>query len=409
MSKLYDFLNAIVSKLNGCVKTEAQTLTEAQKAQARKNIGAAEEGNTGGSPDAVLYTEQTLTEEQKKQARKNIGAVPAVVEGGGTLTWDGNTEGRYIAADTFVHISDVTPTMADLSNGWCFCGLEFSATQAVELEGAILAGSDIETFMIVPRDGMELDGMFVEKKGIYVMTMLPQAYPEIYITIPGYTGFGKEVIDTKYLPEHLQFGEKEVVVVDEQTFMPSADGVALECAQTPSLNTEVKIVFDGESYTYPVGEFFGEPCAGNLDIVFGEEGNGEPCFVMWTDGVCAVMTLDQTTSHTIEITGVVITKLPDKYCDTKVSYFVKTSASDHYIYKDLAFLQKVTRDELHEAFCSKIVTLDVRNEVSSVEFIGLVKPFYFTYSSDTEAAIVHAHKEDGTVAQYYTAEYTPTT
>lgn len=55
-----------------------QTLTEAQKAQARANIGAAGIGE-GGAVDAgaVLYTEQTLAESQKEQARKNIGAASA--------------------------------------------------------------------------------------------------------------------------------------------------------------------------------------------------------------------------------------------------------------------------------------------------------------------------------------------
>lgn len=46
----------------------AQTLTDAQKLQARTNIGA-----TGS--DAVLYTQQSLTNSQKTQARENIGAI----------------------------------------------------------------------------------------------------------------------------------------------------------------------------------------------------------------------------------------------------------------------------------------------------------------------------------------------
>lgn len=45
-----------------------QTLTNAQKTQARNNIGA-----TGS--DAVLYTQQSLTNSQKTQARENIGAI----------------------------------------------------------------------------------------------------------------------------------------------------------------------------------------------------------------------------------------------------------------------------------------------------------------------------------------------
>jgi len=44
----------------------SQTLTNAQKTQARKNIGAS-------SSSAVLYTVQTLTEDQKLQARTNLG------------------------------------------------------------------------------------------------------------------------------------------------------------------------------------------------------------------------------------------------------------------------------------------------------------------------------------------------
>lgn len=45
-----------------------QSLTTAQKQQARTNIGAS-------GPDAVLYSQQTLTSEQKEQARANIGAI----------------------------------------------------------------------------------------------------------------------------------------------------------------------------------------------------------------------------------------------------------------------------------------------------------------------------------------------
>lgn len=44
----------------------SQTLTDAQKTQARNNIGAS-------SSSAVLYTVQTLTEDQKLQARTNLG------------------------------------------------------------------------------------------------------------------------------------------------------------------------------------------------------------------------------------------------------------------------------------------------------------------------------------------------
>ena len=62
--------NNIGASSSSAVLYTAQSLTDAQKAQARNNIGA-------GSPtsDAVLYTAQTLTNAQKQQARNNIGAL----------------------------------------------------------------------------------------------------------------------------------------------------------------------------------------------------------------------------------------------------------------------------------------------------------------------------------------------
>ena len=84
------------------VKYTEQSLTTAQQAQARTNIGAA--ASTDIPIDAVKYTEQTLTDAQKTQARTNIGAgtssfsgrysdltdAPPLVKGTGT---GGNTVG----------------------------------------------------------------------------------------------------------------------------------------------------------------------------------------------------------------------------------------------------------------------------------------------------------------------------
>lgn len=62
------------------VKYTEQSLTSAQQAQARENIGAA--ASTDIPTDAVKYTAQTLTDAQKTQARENIGA--------GTSSFSGN-------------------------------------------------------------------------------------------------------------------------------------------------------------------------------------------------------------------------------------------------------------------------------------------------------------------------------
>ena len=50
------------------VKVNAQSLTDSQKSQARENIGAV------GSADAVSTSEQSFTDAQKMQVRNNIGA-----------------------------------------------------------------------------------------------------------------------------------------------------------------------------------------------------------------------------------------------------------------------------------------------------------------------------------------------
>ena len=68
----------------------AQTLTEAQKTQARTNIGA----GTSNVTDAVQYTAQTLTTAQKEQARANISA--------------GTTTTRVNASDGTITITDPT-------------------------------------------------------------------------------------------------------------------------------------------------------------------------------------------------------------------------------------------------------------------------------------------------------------
>ena len=74
------------------VKYTEQSLTTAQQAQARENIGAAASDDI--PTDAVKYTAQSLTAAQKSQARQNIGAsdgdyrfltnIPPLVKGSGT-------------------------------------------------------------------------------------------------------------------------------------------------------------------------------------------------------------------------------------------------------------------------------------------------------------------------------------
>ena len=72
--QISETLQQCLDATEGTVKySEAQSLTDAQKAQARSNIGASGGGDI--PTDVVKYTPQSLTDSQKTQARTNIGAV----------------------------------------------------------------------------------------------------------------------------------------------------------------------------------------------------------------------------------------------------------------------------------------------------------------------------------------------
>lgn len=75
-------IDALQTSLKNYVMVTEQTLTEAQKIQARANIGAGTSNvksysDLEGTPPAVQYQAQELTEEQKSIARDNIAALGA--------------------------------------------------------------------------------------------------------------------------------------------------------------------------------------------------------------------------------------------------------------------------------------------------------------------------------------------
>ena len=98
-----DELQAIATELTAAVGgavrfDEAQTLTDAQKAQARANIGAGE-GGGGTVTGAVRYdTAQTLTDAEKTQAQTNIGAADALMVAGEMAVDRSGASNAYIAA-----------------------------------------------------------------------------------------------------------------------------------------------------------------------------------------------------------------------------------------------------------------------------------------------------------------------
>ena len=110
IDELGEAIEGLSGTVDDAVLVTAQTLTDAQKTQARTNIGAV------ADDEAVLVAEQTLTAEQQAQARENIGAAgtsDAVMVTAQTLTAEQQAQARAnigagdTARVTVVHISNL--------------------------------------------------------------------------------------------------------------------------------------------------------------------------------------------------------------------------------------------------------------------------------------------------------------
>lgn len=183
------------------------------------------DGTTLNAPNGLYFSKEdvggiyvaslTTTEpvEQTKTVVKPIDTkfLPEPLQFGGeievpgdTLTWDGNTDGRYIVGNAFVKISDATPTMEDFANG---CIRETSVSGKMDIppdsiyasEGTLQVAG--EAVMIVPEANTSWLNLLFEEAGIYTIFAHPDRF--VSLTIPGYTGFPTKAIkpiDKKYLP-----------------------------------------------------------------------------------------------------------------------------------------------------------------------------------------------------------------
>ena len=128
------------------------------------------------------------------------------VVGFDTLTWDGNTEGRYrvtINNIPYYLVSEATPTATDMANGLKITDSHGSVMElpfedvAQVLDNGIIAS---ELFFVIPQDNCDFNGITFGKQGLYMMWGEGNNNVTA-ITINGYTGFTQEKIKKEYLPE----------------------------------------------------------------------------------------------------------------------------------------------------------------------------------------------------------------
>lgn len=132
--------------------------------------------------------------------------------GSDTLTWDGNTEGRYsfvYTGLTFVHVSNSTPAVSELQGAKVLVGYGVSESDYtipavnINILGDVIHIAGEPQMVVALTDNAKFYNKIIEKAGLYFSTTFGKT-PVTYatLTISGYDGFpADKPIDAKYLPE----------------------------------------------------------------------------------------------------------------------------------------------------------------------------------------------------------------
>ena len=129
-------------------------------------------GGDGGSPDAVLYTAQTLTDAQKKQARDNIDAAVAdfvvnvTQNSGGTLTLDKTftqireaaLEGKSVLMRVDVGEAYSYVPLMNVGAGYCAFAVSVGEEDSIALQTISVTSDNVVTLSISRAPAFYSDG-----------------------------------------------------------------------------------------------------------------------------------------------------------------------------------------------------------------------------------------------------------
>ena len=352
-------------------------------------------------------------------------------QGGDTLTWDGNTEGRvtFEMDLNFYKVSDIVLTKADVANG---CTIKYAQNS----QGALVEDIDGETAMsmfmvdglgvlgtlmmlIIPYDNYSLEGVTVPEKGIYfINTVIEGDFSAVHssLTIPGYTGFGQEKIAPSHLyqpdwnqndatqPDFIKnrpFGYAQGTIVEEQEAIATDDGYAMiACSAPPEIGSEIVVAYNGTEYRCTVLDFMesGMAAAGDIGLLIDSPETGEPFFVVFSSTNEAQMYLKDA-SAIIKITGTIIRKLDAKFVDAVKTYYTN---GDGYLYNNLSYTEKESAIKLMIAMSRTGAVVVGNGSTCQVLLAGQISGY---------ARAVIPDYENGTMGylELYTAEYVPPT
>lgn len=332
---------------------------------------------------------------------------PTETIGGDTLTWDGNTDGLVCVYDQFYKVSDIILTTDDVANG-IYTADSQGGEETVDfsniaiLDDGMVLGAAIATF----KDNAEIDGINFPEAGIYLMSAGPEFYVSS-LTIPGYTGFTKEVIKQEVLPEALQFGKTKIAtLIEKQSLVfEEVDGMAKTVVIVDHALTEgeyVDVVWDGVKYTCYVAIMDSLPCGGNLSVFGTLPDTGEPfAFALDGNGL-VIIPANGAGTYTVEATVCKVNKMDDVLYDVQNKFYL--SGFDNYIYSNMGSTTRATKADLAKAVAHHKQVIFYAMGLQTIPlFINTIGDYGFAvfmndYSADIGPKYITA----------YTAEYTTT-
>lgn len=387
---------------------------------------------------------------------------PVVMQGGDTLTWDGDTSGKVVAGDVFYKVSNATPAVSDFSEGATvgFADEEGEGSEAIAYDD-VSAASNSDGFIalgiiyIVPANNYDASNVGIPfvfpEKGTYF------ALGTTHFTIPGYTGFGQEKIAPSHLyqpdwnqndatqPDYVKnkpFGDMptggDTITFDMDTINADLEAGNFEnyvvvgealikvSDATPTLDdfqNGIRMLENGSqiSYSYEqiseiINEYGGELFIEVAYIAPSDNYTSQTFDITFPEKGVYVSRESYVTSITLPgYTGFPYTKkIDEKYMSNIVQemYYNDNDANDVYIYADSTLSVKVTKDEFNEAVKKGVIV------IVSPNFRTTLFPVcaswkgenntYYPYSR-IFAVVAEYPNWTPTYRMFYTAEYTPPT
>ena len=214
--------------------------------------------------------------------------------GGDTLKWDGNTNGLEGVMGILYRVHEATPTVKEGTVEINSSGTVTSTPFTVEDKNdgvQFLIANNVAIAVIVPTDGITVDGLKFNKAGIYLRKSGSEYVSAL--TIKDCEEFvGVKTLDYKYLPKSLRFGSdgvKTVEILPLTTEFVTGDDDGDGVDDMFALPNMLQGIEDGKTYTVTYNGTAYECVAkyysieglemyvlGNFDLSTGIGDTGEP-------------------------------------------------------------------------------------------------------------------------------------